>query len=205
MIAPYKPTTVEGGVDQKTGRLKLTTKNVGALQIARDVADEVELDGTLLKLRDAAKGPAPRRVLSKRAPKDGSLLNYNDSRKFAGNPDGNKRHNLQGPIDDAFMEPFVCVRGTGTPWSSANKAWANWTLARFDREFDKWLRAKLPVIDDTKLTDEQIKSKNLILFGDPGSNSVLAKVLDKLPVKWTKDAIVVAGKKYDPDTHGLSR
>lgn len=200
---PYVPATVEGGVDDKTGRLKLKTRNVAALQIARDVADDVELDGTVMKLRDAAKGLLPGVYFEKGA-NGWVALNYDDSRRFVTNPDRHKRHNLQGPIDDAFMEPFLCVRGTGTPWSSANNAWAKWTLSRFDREFDKWLRAKIPVTDDTKLTEEQIKSKNLILFGDPGSNAVLAKVLDKLPVKWTKDAIVVAGKKYDPNTHGLS-
>jgi predicted esterase len=203
MIEPYAPAVVEGSVDEKTGRLIVTTKNVGALQLARDVADEVSIDGAVMKLRDAARGLLPG-VYYEKGTRGWFLHNYDDSRKFAGNPDGNKRHNLQGPIDDAFMEPFVCVRGTGTPWSSANHVWASWTLARFDREFDKWLRAKIPVTDDTKLTEEQIRSKNLILFGDPGSNAVLAKVLDKLPVKWTKDAIVVAGKKYDPNTHGLS-
>jgi dienelactone hydrolase len=203
MIEPYTPAVVEGNVDEKTGRLIITTKNVGALQIARDIADEVSIDGAVMKLRDAAGGLLPG-VYFEKGTRGWVVHNYNDSRKFAGNLDGNKRHNLQGPIDDAFMEPFLCVRGTGTPWSSANDAWAKWTLSRFDREFDKWLRAKIPVTDDTKLTEEQIKSKNLILFGDPGSNAVLAKVLDKLPVKWTKDAIVVAGKKYDPNTHGLS-
>jgi hypothetical protein len=203
MIEPYEPATVEGNVDEKSGRLIVTTKNVGALQIARDVADEISIDGAVMKLRDAARGLLPG-VYYEKGTRGWFLHNYDDSRRFVGNPDGNKRHNLQGPIDDAFMGPFVCVRGTGTPWSSANHAWANWTLSRFDHEFDKWLRGKIPVTDDTKLTDEQIKSKNLILFGDPGSNAVLAKVLDKLPVKWTKDAIVVAGKKYDPATHGVS-
>src|SRR5262245_36708038 len=27
-----------------------------------------------------------------------------------------KRPGLQGPIDDAFAAPFLCVRGTGKPW-----------------------------------------------------------------------------------------
>ena len=203
LIEPYQPATVEGGVDQKTGRLKLTTKNVGALRIARDIADNIEIDGTVMQLRDAAKGLLPD-VYFVKGDKTWNQLSYDDSRRFARNPDGNKRHNLQGPIDDAFMQPFLCVRGTGTPWSIKQQEWANWTLNRFDREFDKWLRGKIPVIDDAKLTADQIRSKNIILFGDPGSNSVLAKVLEKLPVKWTKDALVVAGKKYDPNTHGLS-
>ncbi|MFQ5731036.1 MAG: prolyl oligopeptidase family serine peptidase [Planctomycetaceae bacterium] len=203
MFRVYEPALVEGGYDRKAGRLKVTTKNVAVLRISRDVADEIELDGTVLKLATAARGLLPD-VYFEKDRKGWTALSYDDSRKFAGNPDGNKRHNLQGPIDDAFMQPFVCVRGTGEPWSKRQHDWATWTLARFEREFDKWMRAKVPVVDDVKLTDKQIQSKNLILFGDPGSNAVLAKIVGKLPIQWTKDAIEVAGKKYDPNTHGLS-
>lgn len=202
MFHPYEPALVEGGVDKKTGTLKLTTKNVAVIRIARDMADDIELDGTRLKLNTAARGLLPDVYYEKG--EAWRTLNYDESRAFTKNPDLNKRHNLQGPIDDAFMQPFVCVQGTGEPWSKTHHAWANWTLARFDREFDKWLRGKVPVVKDTDVDDKLVQSKNLILFGDPGSNKLMAKVLEKLPVQWTKDAIVVNGKKYDPNTHGLS-
>ena len=32
----------------------------------------------------------------------------------------------------------------------------------------------------------------------------MARVIQKLPVEWTREAIRVAGKSYDPATHGLS-
>eukprot|EP00913_Durusdinium_trenchii_P013429 g12610.t1 len=202
MLELYKPAIVEGGID-KNGVLKLKTKNVAVLQIARDVADRIEIDGTLLRLRNEADGLLPG-VYYEKGRNSWYALNYNDSKKFTENPDLRKRKNLQGPIDDAFMQPFVCVRGTGTAWSSPHTEWANWTLKRFDREFDKWLRGKITIVDDKSVTAEQIADKNLILFGDPGSNTMIAKVLEKLPVKWTKDAIEVGGKKYDPATHGIS-
>ena len=37
------------------------------------------------------------------------------------------------------------------------------------------------------MTDEDIAGKHLILFGDPASNSLIAQVLDGLPLKWTKE------------------
>ncbi|GAB4142019.1 MAG: prolyl oligopeptidase family serine peptidase [Planctomycetaceae bacterium] len=202
MLELYKPAVVEGGVD-KNGVLRLKTKNVAVLQIARDIADTVEIDGTLLKLRDAAQGLLPG-VYYEKGKRQWYAQTYNESKKFLQNPDLRKRHNLQGPIDDAFMQPFVCVRGTGTPWNEAQSDWANWTLKRFDREFDKWLRGKIPIVDDSAITDAHIASKNLILFGDPGSNSLIAKVLEKLPIQWTKKEIIVHGKSYDPATHGIS-
>lgn len=198
----YKATTVEGGVFPD-GVLKLRTKNVTALRINRDRAYYIELDGKRLELATAADGLLPD-VYFQLEPEGWRSLGYDESREFARNPSLNKRHNLQGPIDDAFMEPFVCVRGSGTPWSPQNADWSNWTLKRFDDEFDKWLRGRVPVINDTELTDEDIASKNIVLFGDPGSNSVLKRIVGALPVKWSEDAITVNGQSYDPARHGLS-
>ncbi|HUQ68018.1 MAG TPA: hypothetical protein VM165_00760, partial [Planctomycetaceae bacterium] len=93
--------------------------------------------------------------------------------------------------------------GTGTPWSAPLNDWTGWTLDRFRGEYDEWLRAELPVVKDTQVTDELIESKNLILFGDPGSNAVLARVVDKLPIKWTKSAIEINGKSYPTESHGV--
>jgi predicted peptidase len=197
----YEPARVQGHVDEE-GVLHLKTQNVAALQLARDVSDYVVIDGAKLKLNSAAEGLLPG-VYYLKGSKEWYGLTYNESREFPNNRDMRKRHNLQGPIDDAFMEPFVCVRGTGKPWSQNQQVWANWTLERFGREYDKWLRGRVPVADDVDV-DPLTLNKNLILFGDPGSNRVLAKIIDKLPIKWTKDGIEVDGKTYDPETHGLS-
>ena len=199
----YEPAVVQAAVDARTGRLKLATKNVAVLQIARDIAEQVEIDGSVLPLASAAGGLLPG-VFFERGAKEWDVLDYETSRSFSDNTDLRKRHNLQGPIDDAFMEPFVCVRGTGEPWSHEHADWAAWTLERFSREFDKYLRGRVPVMDDTDVTDETISDKNLILFGDPGSNAILARVLDRLPVRWDKDALVVGEDTYKPATHGLS-
>ena len=42
---------------------------------------------------------------------------------------------------------------------------------------------------------------NLILWGDPSSNAVLAKIADKLPIKWTEKGVVVGDETYDAATH----
>lgn len=202
MIEPYKASVAEGGLDDD-GVLRLTTKNISALKIARDIADRIELDGTSLPLRSAADGLLPD-VYYEQSGDGWSLLGYNDSVSFNENPGLHKRHDLQGPIDDAFMESFVCVRGTGEPWSKETQSRADATLDLFTAEFDKWLRGEVPVIADDEVTGNHITTSNLILFGDPGSNSMMAKVIDKLPVQWTKDGFVVNGQRYDPKTHQLS-
>ncbi|MGE5191658.1 MAG: prolyl oligopeptidase family serine peptidase [Deltaproteobacteria bacterium] len=203
LITPYRETVVEAKVDEQDGILKVKTRNVAVLQLGRDLAETVEIDGDKLPLAPAAEGLLPG-VYFENGGSHWSVLGYNASLAFPKNADVRKRHNLQGPIDDAFMQPFVCVRGTGTPWNEAHAAWASWTLERFAAEFDKWMRGKVPIVNDTDVTNEMMLDKNVILFGDPGSNAVLAKVAGRLPVRWTKTAIEVNGEKYDPAAHGVS-
>jgi hypothetical protein len=129
--------------------------------------------------------------------------------KFYLNPKRHKRHGLQGPIDDAFMERFVCVRGTGKPWSEKHQAYADFVLDRFAREYDKWFRAALPVMDDTlKIASKNLGTEfpdaNVVLFGDPGSNKIIAEIVSELPIKWTPDEIRVNGQSYSTDDHAVS-
>jgi predicted esterase len=101
---------------------------------------------------------------------------------------------LQGPIDDAFTLPFLCVRATGQPWSDRVDDYAAASLKRFQTEWAKYMRGDLPVKNDVDVTSEDIADKNLILFGDPGSNSMIANLLEGLPLTWTKDKLKFAGK-----------
>jgi hypothetical protein len=57
------------------------------------------------------------------------------------------------------------------------------------------------VAQDTAITDAQIAEHNLVLFGDPQSNQLLAKIADKLPVQWTKEGIKLGDKTFPADTH----
>jgi hypothetical protein len=105
-------------------------------------------------------------------------------------PDG-KRPGVQGPIDDAFTTPFLCVRGTAAPWNPAVHAWADASLERFAREWHHYFRGVLPVKDDTAVTPEDVQRSSLILFGDPGSNGWIARLLPQLPVRWTRETCAI--------------
>ena len=199
----YEPATAES-IDTGDGPLHLETTNIDALRIARGLGGEIEIDGDgPFSLDEAGDGLLPD-VYFVRENDVWEVLDYEQSLEFPSNPERRKRRDLQGPIDDAFMQPFVCVRGTGTPWSKPHQHWADWTLARFEQEFDKWMRGEVRTIDEADVTEPVIADHNLILFGDPGSNSILAKVFDELPIDWTKHGITIDGVTYDPATHGLS-
>lgn len=112
-----------------------------------------------------------------------------------------KTSGLQGPIDDAFMGGFLCVRGTGQPWHETTAHYAEANLKRFQAEWAKYLRGELPVKDDRDVTPEDIAGKHLILFGDPASNSLIAQVVTGLPLQWTRDKITWNGKGYAAGEH----
>lgn len=112
-----------------------------------------------------------------------------------------KRPGLQGPIDDAFTTPFLCVRGTGQAWNPAVQAYTTASLNRFAREWHHYFRGTLPVKNDVDVTAEDIQTRNLILFGDPGSNRYIAKVLNRLPLKWSKHSLRFGNEQYTSNDH----
>jgi hypothetical protein len=112
-----------------------------------------------------------------------------------------KRHGLQGPIDDAFMDSFLMVRPTGT---ALNEKVGGWAKAELQHALDHWrrqFRGEARIKDDADITEADIAANHLILWGDPRSNSVLAKISGKLPVQWTEDAIRAGGATYAAGHH----
>jgi predicted esterase len=108
-----------------------------------------------------------------------------------------KRNHLSGPIDDAFMNAFEVVGPSGPGWPGAADRHAAANFARFGAEWDKFLRGNLPA----RTGRPDLFPSNLVLFGDPASNPLIAEVVEKLPITWTKDKLVVDGVEYDPKTH----
>ena len=198
----YAPSVVEAKVNE-AGDVEIATTNVRALRLVRDAGTDAIIDGTVLECRAAADGLLPD-VYFVKTDAEWQVLGYEDSRGFSSNPEHHKRHGLQGPIDDAFMSSFVCVRGTGKPWNENAQQWANWTLDRFSREFAQWMRGDVRIVNDSAVDEKLMATNHLILFGDPGSNAVLKKILSDLPLKWTKDGIRIGNQEWASADHGLS-
>ena len=108
-----------------------------------------------------------------------------------------KKHGLQGPIDDAFLEPFLVVRATGTPWNAAANEQALRILQRFDRQYSLAYRGHIRIKDDKDVTAEDFTKYHVVLFGDPGSNRWIAKLNGKLPpLHWTKETVALGSKSF---------
>ena len=67
-----------------------------------------------------------------------------------------KRHHLQGPIDDAFLNSFVFVRPTGTPIAPGVAPWVAAEQAHAIKEWRRQFRGEAQVRDDVRITDADI-------------------------------------------------
>ena len=76
-----------------------------------------------------------------------------------------KTHALQGPIDDAFLDPFILVRPTGVPWNKAVNDQALRTVARFDRLYARFFRAHPRIVDDKDLRPAHLAKYNIVEAG----------------------------------------
>lgn len=114
-----------------------------------------------------------------------------------------KQHNLQGPIDDAFMDSFIFVRPTGKAANEKAGAWAIAEMERGVREWRRQFRGDVRIKDDTAVTEEDIRSANLILWGDSTSNAVMAKVAPQLPLKWDGANIQAGEKSFSAADHAV--
>lgn len=112
-----------------------------------------------------------------------------------------KRKGLCGPVEDAFNSAFTVVVGTVGTEEQRRENVTN--AVRWAQEWDAFADG-LPVVKlDQDITQQDLASRNLLLFGTPQTNSVLAKIADKLPVKIGEHEYTVAGRTYKGDDLGL--
>ena len=112
-----------------------------------------------------------------------------------------KRPGLQGPIDDAFMDRFVMVKPTGRANSEAIGKWTEAQLGQALSDWELQFRAKPRVVDDIDLTRDDIENSNLILWGDAGSNLLIERIIDQLPLNWTSDTLALGQAEAGAVTH----
>ena len=112
-----------------------------------------------------------------------------------------KQHGLQGPLDDAFLDSFVMVRPTGKAANEAIGVWVKNEMEYASKIWRSQFRGEAQIKDDSDITPADIANSNLILWGDPSSNKILAQIADKLPIKWSATNIQVGGKTYSSTQH----
>jgi pimeloyl-ACP methyl ester carboxylesterase len=167
------------------GHVTAQTKNVDAIAFPGLTAATVTLDGQELRVA-------------------GTDLRFHRAANTwqAGPAPGlRKRPGLTGPVDDAFVEPFLFVRPTGRP---LHPTVGNWVEAELTAARQLWrdvFRGNVRIKADREISDADLAGHNLILWGDPSSNAVLARLLPQLPLQWDKASLTFRGKTYPAEQH----
>ena len=169
---------------------QIKTTNVSRLVLREtDRASEVSIDGQTVRVK-------PGRELA--FEKTASGWRTAPTGKWAGL---HKTHGLQGPIDDAFLDPFLLVRPTGTPWNATVHQHAMKRLERFDQTYARFYRAHPRIKNDTDVTEADFAKYNVVLFGDPGSNRWIGRLAARLPLRWSRDTIGIGQRDFPASGH----
>lgn len=186
-------------------QVELSTTNVSAFTLSMAPGlcpldttrrPDILLDGQKLS---AAK-PASDRSWTARFQKSGTgWAAINDDQPWPGQLC--KRPGLQGPIDDAFMDSFLMVRPTGRPMHESVGRWAASELAHATNEWRRQFRGLARVKDDSAVSEEDIHNHHLVLWGDPSSNQILARIAERLPVRWSEAQLRLGNHAFDAAHH----
>ena len=72
-------------------------------------------------------------------------------------------------------------------------------LEEFEADWRESYFVDCPTKKDTEITDEDIRDKNLIVFGDADTNSLIKRVAGGLPIRGVSQGISIEGKTVGGD------
>lgn len=193
---------VDAELDAKEQTLRATTKGVTALSFVFDQGRDpfggkapvaIVLDGQILA--PPRMGAGAYAAHFRKAGTGWEAVASIDETPLA------KRHGLQGPIDDAFMDSFLFVRPTGRALNAGVGTWVGGEMTRAVTEWRRAFRGDARVKDDDAVTASDLAAHTLVLWGDPQSNRLLAKIAGRLPVRWDANGVAMGGRTYPADSH----
>jgi poly(3-hydroxybutyrate) depolymerase len=100
-----------------------------------------------------------------------------------------------GPFGDAMYEPQVHVYGTRVAGDADELRGAAELGARAWVPALAYSDVRHPVIPDSELTEEMMRSRAVVLYGNARTNSVLAEIGGRLPIEVGEDFIGLRGEK----------
>ncbi len=174
----------------KGNELKVTTKNVSRFEIwpasghdslPRQIAvDGQSVDVSLLQWPEFGLDKGRWRMASQIA----------SASRFR------KQPGLQGPIDDAFTTAFIVVPPDKASASAVREAFYQRELAYTAHRWRELFRGDLPVKHSVELSADDLKTKSLILFGEPDTNRIMAKLLAQTPIVWRANELKLGARSF---------
>jgi len=174
----------------KEGKIEVKTENIAAYHLA--VPQKLVPDGGDLKVISDGK-----EIFAGELPAD-RVIRFGS----AGQDRLAKSTVVCGPVPDAFNFPFTVVKGT-----AGNEAQTRDLASKAERFLTEWwayAEGLPPCKADRDVTDEDLKGRNLILFGRPSTNSLLARIANRLPIEIGDDSYRIGKRKFSGENLGLA-
>ncbi|QDT01676.1 Prolyl oligopeptidase family protein [Rubripirellula lacrimiformis] len=203
MIEHWQPATVKANIDASS-RIRVTTKNVSRLRFQFDSGQwpgaasgsvKIEIDGSTV-ISPPVRSDRSWDVSMVRRDKTWTTAKPDDD-----TDELRKRPGLQGPIDDGLMDSFLFVLPSEKSEDPIVQQWVEAESKHAMQHWRKHFRGDVRQTLDRDLTDEQIASSSLVIFGDLQSNEVLARIADRIPVTWNQDSISIGEQKVAKAGH----
>jgi predicted esterase len=190
--------------------LRVKTKNVTRFGIRGQwlpqLIRELKIDDDLIRLSRGYPERPLLPLLLEFEKKDGHWARASSAQETRAQhqPPLQKRPGLQGPIDDAFMDPFLVVLPSNRSSNEAIQEWLDFEQQHF---IDRWralFRGELRVKEDVDVTDDDLLKYHLVAWGTPETNrflNILASPASGSPIRWTKDEVRVGERSFDAAHH----
>jgi pimeloyl-ACP methyl ester carboxylesterase len=187
MRVPAQIARVEARIGEDN-RVAVATENVARLRLA-PAGDRIRSDAPLQIAIDGAalSCPGPAVVLERDAAGAWRPAPRDRPARLE------KRAGLEGPVEEVFLAPFAVVYGTG---GAADPGALKREAERVVREWKRRYNCACRLLADTEVTDAHRRDWNLVLFGTPAENRVLASIADRLPIRIGEKSIRLGDRTY---------
>lgn len=195
MEMQYQDTRVDATKSPRGWALR--TSNASRLRLSptdRVTSQPVVVDGTSFVMR--AVGDV---LISKVAGKWQEVSAFSENRK---------RPKLSGPIDDAFIDPFLVIVPTGSSTNQVVDRWVQCELENFVTRWRALFRGDVRIKRDIDVTQQDLEQYHSVVWGTPQSNSVLQKAFlagnqQGWPLDWSGLDIAVSTNRVSASENVL--
>ena len=106
-----------------------------------------------------------------------------------------KRPHVAGPLRDLKRTPFAIVVGTVAE-DPKMRRFCQLRAEICRGSWQTWQHTEPRFFVDTEITEEQVRSYSLALFGGPGANAVTRRLIGDVPLELTAESVTIDGQEF---------